>query len=534
MKLRWTGLESICQEMATLAGGGLACWVEDDRGNVLVGTRDDSDRPERHPVEVNGNACGLVCVIGLDAARWARFAATTLSRELSHQNTIGDMADATARAWKNTNALRRMAACSQLTDTPQTVISTVLRILCRATRLEAGCGLVRLPNEEVYSLVREDGVGAAEPIVLAPLYSVGDEVRLVTDDESVEGLRSACTRILDTDRPVAIVRLATENFHFGFLLASAQSVEACSSEDLKMLSSAAKIISVAIENGITLTRERERTRLQVENDLLNEQARDMEEMVHVVAHDLRSPMTALYGFLHVSLDEVKDLRGRLLEEGFAAIGPYADSVAEPLRDGIRSVEKLNRMVQRLLEYSRSARGAYSFEKIELESLVPGVIRSLGYQISKQEIEVVVGELPAVSGDRVQLEAVFGNLVDIAIKYMSEEGERSITVGCESGEEPVYYVRDTGKGMAEDQVAKAFLPFQRFHTQAAPGDGIGLPHVRKIIERHGGRIWCESEKGVGTTFFFTLGDALPEGKIAEAIEISQKQSSQSLEASDSAA
>ena len=118
--------------------------------------------------------------------------------------------------------------------------------------------------------------------------------------------------------------------------------------------------------------------------------------------------------------------------------------------------------------------------------------------------------------------------------MSEEGERRITVGCESGEEPVYFVRDTGKGMAEDQVMKAFLPFQRFHTQAAPGDGIGLPHVRKIIERHGGRIWCESEKGVGTTFFFTLGQALPEGRIAEAIEISQKQSSQSLEASDSAA
>jgi signal transduction histidine kinase len=79
---------------------------------------------------------------------------------------------------------------------------------------------------------------------------------------------------------------------------------------------------------------------------------------------------------------------------------------------------------------------------------------------------------------------------------------------------VYYVRDTGVGMTADQIPRAFLPFQRFHAEAAPGDGIGLPHVRKIVERHGGRIWCESEPGVGTTFFFTLGQHAQQNRIAE--------------------
>ena len=529
MKVRWSGVESVCREVATVAGGGLACWVEDSDGNVLVGTRDDSDRPARHPVHLDGQECGTACVVGPDSERWAQFAASTLSRDLGYKNTIGDMADATARLWKHTNALMRMTACGHLTDDPGEVVNAILAILCRSTRLEAGAGLVRLPNEEIYKIFREEeGGGTVEPLLLAPLYGVTDDVRLVTNEEAVDGLKHACSKILDTEKPVAVARLATEHDHFGFLLAPIENADFCTSEDLKMLAAAAKIISVAIENGIILTKERERTRLLVENDLLNEQTRDMEEMVHVVAHDLRSPMTALYGFLHVSLDELKDLRGRLVEEGFAAIGPYADSVAEPLRDGIRSVEKLNRMVQRLLEYSRAARGAYSIEKVELSKLVPGVIRSLGYQIKKQEIDVTVGDLPSISGDRVQLEAVFGNLVDNAIKYLGDGGERKIEVGFQDGEEPIYFVRDTGIGMTDDEVAKAFLPFQRFNRQAAPGDGIGLPHVRKIIDRHGGRIWCESCKGEGTTFFFTFGTALPQGRIAEALDITTKQGLQPAE------
>jgi signal transduction histidine kinase len=154
-----------------------------------------------------------------------------------------------------------------------------------------------------------------------------------------------------------------------------------------------------------------------------------------------------------------------------------------------------------------------------------VIRSLGYQLRKRAIDVQVGAIGAVTGDRVQLEALFGNLIDNAIKYMGEGASRTITIGVQNGPEMAYFVRDTGIGMTADEVSKAFLPFQRFHRNAAPGDGIGLPHVRKIVERHGGRIWCESQKGVGTTFFFTLGGPAPENRFAMAMEIKARQTAQ---------
>jgi signal transduction histidine kinase len=186
------------------------------------------------------------------------------------------------------------------------------------------------------------------------------------------------------------------------------------------------------------------------------------------------------------------------------------------------VEKLNRMVQRLLDFSRAARAAYSFEKVELAKLVQGVVRSLGYQLNKRGVRIDIGELPPVTGDRIQLEAVFGNLIDNSIKYMRERGERLISIGYQPGNEPIYFVRDTGTGMTPDETSRAFIPFQRFNPDAAPGDGIGLPHVLKIIERHGGRIWCESEKGVGTTFYFTLGGTVPSGRLAESSEVQHRQ------------
>jgi signal transduction histidine kinase len=305
--------------------------------------------------------------------------------------------------------------------------------------------------------------------------------------------------------------LATENEDLGFLVVPVGNLEEVTSEELKVLASAGQIISVALENTKILSTQMEAAKLQVKNDLLATQNSDMEEMLHVVAHDLRSPMTAMYGFVHVALDELRDLRSKLEDEGFA-IGGQADVIAEPLRDAARNVEKLNRMVQRLMDFSKSARGAYSFEQVEIGKLVRGVLRSLRYQTTKNEIETKVGLLPTINADRTQMEAVFSNLIDNSIKYMGDQGPHEISIGCESGDELVYFVSDTGVGMTAEQVGKAFLPFQRFHSDAAPGDGIGLPHVRKIIERHGGRIWCESQEGVGTTFYFTLGSATTDSRL----------------------
>jgi signal transduction histidine kinase len=244
-----------------------------------------------------------------------------------------------------------------------------------------------------------------------------------------------------------------------------------------------------------LRRERESTRLQVENEMLTSQAREMEEMLHVVSHDLRSPMTAIYGFMHIALDELEDPDGG---------GGGGERVVKPLQDGIRSVERLNGMVQRLLDFSRIARLEYHFEPLPMGKLVGGVVDSLGFHMQEKGIVVTIDKLPDATGDPVQVEAVFRNLVDNAVKYMGDGKRRSIEIGSRlDGGETVYFVRDTGMGMTGEQCTKAFLPFRRFRIDAAPGEGIGLSYVRKIVERHNGRIWCESVEGEGTVFSFTL-------------------------------
>ena len=506
MRLRWAAIESLCKETEALTGGSHTFWIEAADGSVVAGEAvNKTKRVAKTPLRFGGLALGQACAYGKDCEAWVKVLLSLVERELNHQATVNDMADATARLWKHTNALMRMAASAKLSLDPPATFTTILGILSRATRLRAGVGVVRRPNTEEYTLYSTDGTSSpVDALSVAPLFEAGDGVRLVTITDTMSGLYATCGELLGKFSPAAIASLSTESEHLGFVIVPVDDPEKITSEDLKVLASAAQIISVAVENALILGERMQATRLQVENELLAQQTQDMEEMVHVVAHDLRSPMTALYGFVHVALDELKELRMKLQEEGFA-VEQIADGIAEPLRDAIRSVEKLNRMVQRLMEFSRSARGTYAFESIELGRLVQGVVRSLRYQITKKEIDIRVGLMPNVRGDRVQLEALFSNLVDNAIKYMGEGELKEIHIGCQGGsEDPVYFVRDTGVGMTADQIPRAFLPFQRFHTDAAPGDGIGLPHVRKIVERHGGRIWCESAPGAGTTFFFTLG------------------------------
>ena len=181
-----------------------------------------------------------------------------------------------------------------------------------------------------------------------------------------------------------------------------------------------------------------------------------------------------------------------------------ERIAKPLEDAIRSIERLNGMVQRLLDFSRVARLDYRFEPLDMTDLAGGIVDSLSFHAKARGVRVQVEDLADTTGDRVQIEAVFRNLVDNAIKYMGDGERREILVGSEQrGGEVVYFVRDTGVGMTPEQSGKAFLPFRRFRADAAPGEGIGLSYVRKVVERHGGRIWCESAEGEGTTFYFTL-------------------------------
>jgi len=504
VRIRWSAFDGIFHEFSESSAGRVSFYLADEGGRVVAGVA-SPDRPPiaRHGLNAGGKQVARLHVCGMAPPETVRLCWAACERELAHQLIVGDMADATARLWRQTNALLRMSASTSLVLEPGTMLGRVLGVLAHSTNLRRGCALVRVTGSEDFELFGLDHPRSVPAATVPALEDSEDDVTILTGEEEGEDpfVFAECEALLGRRTPVVVVRIATENARYGYLLVPFAAGSEVTSEDLKMLGAASQIVGIALENAHTLHREREATRLQVENEMLMAQARDMEEMLHVVSHDLRSPMTAIYGFMHMALDETEDLRGA--DGGDAADSP-GERIAKPLEDGIRSVEKLNRMVQRLLDFSRVARLDYHFEELDMDVLVHEIVASLGFQLREKEIDITIGALPATRGDRVQVESVVRNLVDNAIKYMGDGPVRRIEIDSttDSGQ-TVWRVRDTGMGMTPEQSSKAFLPFKRFRVDAAPGEGIGLSYVRKIVEKHGGTIWCDSVEGEGTTFSFTL-------------------------------
>jgi len=509
MRIRWSEFESIFREFTEAAEERVSFFIDSDDGRILAGeSRPDGPAIARHHLTGGGRTVGRLNICGSPSRETARLCWAACERELAQQIIVNDMAVTTARLWRQTNALLRMSASTSLALEPGAMLARVLGMIVHSTNFERGVALLRTPGEELYTLFGGDTPISVEPSSIPAFESIADDVLLASDAAEHGAFLAEGARLLGRKSALALVRIATDNDRYGYLAVpfrhSGQVASQVTSEDLKVLRAAAQIVSIAAENAHTLREEREATRLQVENEMLTAQARDMEEMLHVVSHDLRSPMTAMYGYMHMALDEAEELRAAVEDDAGGELAELGSRIATPLQAGIRSVEKLNRMVQRLLDFSRVARLDYHFEMLDMTQLARGVLDTLGFQIKERGIDATLGVLPDVIGDRVQVEAVFRNLVDNAIKYMGHAGKRAIEIGSRVDDAAVvFFVRDTGMGMTQDQATKAFLPFRRFRVDAAPGEGIGLSYVRKIVERHGGRIWCESAEGVGSTFSFTL-------------------------------
>jgi len=136
--------------------------------------------------------------------------------------------------------------------------------------------------------------------------------------------------------------------------------------------------------------------------------------------------------------------------------------------------------------------------------------SLAHQLKEHQVKVTVGDLPTVVADRMSIEQILNNLFSNAVKYLEPDrpGEIEIT-GERRGEETIFYVRDNGRGIKEEDLPKAFMPFRRLGRQDTQGAGVGLSYAETLVRRHGGRIRCESEFGVGTTFSFSIANHLKE-------------------------
>lgn|GEM_PF-825050 len=220
--------------------------------------------------------------------------------------------------------------------------------------------------------------------------------------------------------------------------------------------------------------------------------RELESFSYTVSHDLRAPLRAIAGFTHL-----------LREHSGAMLGG----------EGLRLVDRIEAnamhmaaLIDGLLALAQHSRRPLDKKPIDVGSLVGEVLGSLRQELQALDAEVVVAELPACHADPVLLRQVFANLLSNAMKYSAMRKPPRIEIGArEERGETVYWVRDNGVGFDMRYAQRMFRPFERMHSASEfPGIGIGLSIVRRIVERHGGRIWAESAPGEGATFSFTLG------------------------------
>lgn len=168
---------------------------------------------------------------------------------------------------------------------------------------------------------------------------------------------------------------------------------------------------------------------------------------------------------------------------------------------------MKQQIQDLLEYSRVVTKGEDFELVDMNSVINQTITVFNASIEESKAKITLDELPTVMGDAVQLRRVFQNLISNAIKFRKDEEPLKIHISAyksEDGKEYVININDNGIGIEEQYFERIFTIFQRLHTRDVyKGTGIGLSIVKRIIERHGGHIWVESEYNKGSTFYFTI-------------------------------
>jgi PAS domain S-box-containing protein len=255
----------------------------------------------------------------------------------------------------------------------------------------------------------------------------------------------------------------------------------------------------------------ERTR-QLESTVaeLRHKNEEVEAFVFIVSHDLRAPLVNVQGFARELLTSCENLKSILSgcplpdRERNAIREILDEDIAGALRFISASSSKFERLIDSLLGLSRHGRQVYQMAPINVQDLAVNTVATLQQMIVEAGAAVAVGPMPPVTADMTALGQVFANLIGNSLKYRSPKRPLEVEVGGETDGAMVrYWVRDNGIGIPETGKSRLFQVFQRLHPAYAAGEGMGLAIAHRVVARHGGKIWAESEEGKGTTFFFSL-------------------------------
>ena len=247
-------------------------------------------------------------------------------------------------------------------------------------------------------------------------------------------------------------------------------------------------------------------------EVLSQSNEEVRQFAYIVSHDLRAPLVNVGGFATELRDSLADLDD-LVRPAIRELGEnerastdriLRQEIPEALGFIDASVMRMDHMISSLLRLSHAGRQDLVPERLDLRSLVSEIVASLGTQIEARGAIVWVLSLPEVVADRTSLEQILSNILTNAVLYLdpARPGRIEIAGKLERTELQIK-VSDNGRGIAPDDREAVFAPFRRAGAPDVPGEGMGLAYVHALVRRQGGRIWFDSEPGVGTTFSFTL-------------------------------
>lgn len=218
--------------------------------------------------------------------------------------------------------------------------------------------------------------------------------------------------------------------------------------------------------------------------------RELEQVAYIASHDLQEPLRTVSNYITV------------LEEDYSDI--LQETAHSYLRSMNRAVDRMNRMIHALLNYSRLGSGR-ELTNVDPSKLLNEVRDDLKNLIETTGTQLIVGRLPEIVACETEIRQLFQNLISNAIKYHKPDVIPIVNVGTEiRNQKLTFYISDNGIGIAPEYLTRIFFIFQRLHrAEEIEGSGIGLANCKKIVDLHGGEIWVESVVNKGSTFYFTL-------------------------------
>jgi light-regulated signal transduction histidine kinase (bacteriophytochrome) len=248
--------------------------------------------------------------------------------------------------------------------------------------------------------------------------------------------------------------------------------------------------AVSVVRDITELKKAEQA-LQKLTEELKRSNDDLQQFARFASHDLQAPLKTTEGFIKIF---VKRYKGKLDEK--------ADKLLEYISD---SMQEMQAIIKDLLEFSRIEIDSTHMQAVDISMSLSHALANLSAAIETNNAAITYDEmLPTVMGNKTQITRLFQNLIGNAIKFHGEKSPKIHIAVQQKDSEWVFSVHDNGIGIDPQYFGQIFDMFKRLHGKSDyPGTGIGLAATKRIVERHGGRIWVESDPGKGSTFFFTM-------------------------------